>query len=78
MIFGKFREKELRMAVQPIILERNILQKQVEELHVAVCQAVTLMNVGNNLEAHNILRQSLIEFANTQDVYLKAKEREIE
>jgi hypothetical protein len=40
--------------------ETAALREENERLHIAVCQAVALMNIGDNQKAHLILRESLI------------------
>jgi hypothetical protein len=41
----------------------DAVSEQEESLHIAVCQAVTLINVGDWQQAHTILRESLIAYA---------------
>jgi hypothetical protein len=48
---------------KPSVPAGDAVSEQEESLHIAVCQAVTLINVGDWRQAHTILRESLIAYA---------------
>lgn len=56
----KYRRMEFNAELQK---EVERLEAERDALHVAICQAVALMNVGDNRPAHTILREALINYA---------------
>ena len=68
-----FRNKERDSLIEKlaaITKERNDATKNLADasekeamLHIAICQAVTMMNIGDHYPAHNILRQCLVDYA---------------
>lgn len=48
-----------RKETHSLLKDRKVWADRCEKLHVALCQACELLNQGNHVAAHNIIREIL-------------------